>query len=167
MARSFKDKDRDTLLVARRRAMGGLAFFRHMLDGQMPQAPMTRLLKMRLLEVGEGRVVFGAKPSRAHYNGMGVVHGGFAATLLDSALGCAINTMAPPGKIYTTLELKINFIRPALPSLFTAEAWLIHLGSRTAVGEAEIMNEEGKLIAKCLSSLVIIPDEPAPAGSGD
>ena len=101
-------KQPDSALVERRRAMGGLAFFKHMLEGQMPQAPMTKLLKMRLLEVEEGRVVFGARPSRAHYNGMGVVHGGFAATLLDSALGCAINSMAPPegritgpdGKLY-------------------------------------------------------------------
>src|SRR5262249_48361524 len=111
-AKNLKPKSGDADFVERRRAMGGLAFFRHMLEGQMPQAPMTKLLTMRLLEVDEGRVVFGARPTRDHYNGMGVVHGGLAATLLDSALGCAINSMAPPGKIYTTLELKINYTRP-------------------------------------------------------
>src|SRR5262249_10426249 len=110
MARA-KKRRADADFVERRRAMGGLAFFRHMLDGQMPQAPMTKLLNLRMLEVDEGRVVFGARPTREHYNGMGVVHGGFAATLLDSALGCAINSMAPPGENYTTLELHIKYTR--------------------------------------------------------
>ena len=101
-------------------------------------------------------------------DGRGIVPGGILTTLADSCIAHATQAaLLGENRHSTTLELKINFIRPALPSLFTAEAWLIHLGSRTAVGEAEIMNEEGKLIAKCLSSLVIIPDEPAPAGSGD
>src|SRR5689334_3779271 len=132
-----KKKNADADVVERRRAMGGLAFFRHMLEGQMPQAPMTKLLNLRLLEVDEGRVVFGARPSREHYNGMGVVHGGFAATLLDSALGCAINSMAPPGKIYTTLELKINYTRPLTVEArdVRSEAHVIHLGSDTATAE--------------------------------
>src|SRR5215470_6428528 len=132
MARVNK-KSRDADFVERRRAMGGLAFFR-----QMPQAPMTKRLNMRLLEVDEGRVVFGAKPTRDHYNGMGVVHGGFAATLLDSALGSAINSMAPPGKIYTTLELKINYTRPLTEEVgdIRCEGRVVHLGSRTATAEA-------------------------------
>ena len=151
-------KKPDSTLVARRREMGGLAFFKHMLDGQMPQAPMTKLLKMRLLEVEEGRVVFGARPSRAHYNGMGVVHGGLAATLLDSALGCAINSMAPPGKIFTTIELKINYTRPLTEEVgpIRCEACVIHLGSRTATAEGRIVDGRGKLYAHGTTTCIVI-----------
>jgi len=149
---------RDADFVDRRRAMGGLAFFRHMLEGQMPQAPMTKLLNLRLLEVDEGRVVFGARPSRAHYNGMGVVHGGLAATLLDSALGCAINSMAPPGKIYTTLELKINYTRPLTEEVgdIRCEARVIHLGSRTATAEGRIVDADGKLYAHGTTTCIVV-----------
>src|ERR1051326_1789519 len=153
-----KTPSADATLVERRRAMGGLAFFKHMLEGQMPQAPMTKLLKMKLLEVEEGRVVFGARPSRAHYNGMGVVHGGFAATLLDSALGCSINSMAPPGKIYTTLELKINYTRPLTEEAgdVRCEAHVIHLGSRTATAEGRIVDAQGKLYAHGSTTCIVV-----------
>jgi len=156
MARAKKNLDAD--FVQRRRAMGGLAFFRHMLEGQMPQAPMTKLLNMRLLEVDEGRVVFGARPTRDHYNGMGVVHGGLAATLLDSALGCAINSMAPPGKIYTTLELKINYTRPLTEEVgdVRCEARVIHLGSRTATAEGRIVDADGKLYAHGSTTCIVV-----------
>jgi uncharacterized protein (TIGR00369 family) len=151
-------KNRDSAFVERRRAMGGLAFFRHMLAGQMPQAPMTKLLNMRLLEVDEGRVVFGAVPSREHYNGMGVVHGGLAATLLDSALGCAINSMAPPGKIFTTLELKINYTRPLTEEVgpVRCEAHVVHLGSRTATAEGRIVDAKGKLYAHGTTTCIAV-----------
>jgi len=149
---------RDAAFIARRRAMGGLAFFRRMLAGQMPQAPLTKLLKMRLLEVDEGRVVFGARPSRGHYNGMGAVHGGLAATLLDSALGCAINSMAPPGKIFTTLELKINYTRPLTREVgpVRCEARVIHMGSRTATAEGRVVDAHGKLYAHGTTTCIVI-----------
>jgi uncharacterized protein (TIGR00369 family) len=160
MARAPKKEQtaRDSAFVERRRAMGGLAFFRHMLEGQMPQAPMTKLLNMRLLEVDEGRVVFGARPTRDHYNGMGVVHGGLAATLLDSALGCAINSMAPPGKIFTTLELKINYTRPLTEEVgdVRCEARVIHLGSRTATAEGRIVDADGKLYAHGTTTCIVV-----------
>jgi uncharacterized protein (TIGR00369 family) len=156
MAGAKKKSDAD--FVERRRAMGGLAFFRHMLEGQMPQAPMTKLLNLRLLEVDEGRVVFGARPTREHYNGMGVVHGGFAATLLDSALGCAINSMAPAGKIYTTLELKINYTRPLTEEVgdIRCEARVIHLGSRTATAEGRIVDADGTLYAHGSTTCIVV-----------
>jgi uncharacterized protein (TIGR00369 family) len=120
-----------------------------MLKGEMPQAPMTALLKLRLLEVDEGRVVFGAVPTRAFYNGMGVVHGGLAATLLDSALGCAINTMAPRGRVFTTLELKVNFTRPLTQEVgpVRCEARVVHVGIRTATAEGRVVDLHGKLYA--------------------
>jgi uncharacterized protein (TIGR00369 family) len=160
MARTPKKEKtaRDSAFVKRRREMGGLAFFRHMLEGQMPQAPMTKLLNLRLLEVEEGRVVFGARPTRDHYNGMGVVHGGLAATLLDSALGCAINSMAPPGKIFTTLELKINYTRPLTEEVgdIRCEARVIHLGSRTATAEGRIVDADGKLYAHGTTTCIVV-----------
>jgi len=160
MARAQKKtkQNLDTAFVDQRRAMGGLAFFKRMLAGQMPQAPMTKLLNMRLLEVDEGRVVFGAVPGRSHYNGMGLVHGGFAATLLDSALGCAINSMAPAGKIFTTLELKINYTRPLTEEAgpVRCEAHVVHLGSRTATAEGRVVDAKGRLYAHGTTTCIVV-----------
>jgi len=157
-------KPRSSTLMARRRAMGGLKFFRRMLAGEMPQAPLTAMLNMRLLEVEEGRVVFGATPTRAVYNGMGVAHGGFAATMLDSALGCAINTMAPPGKVFTTLELKINYTRPLTEDVgpVRCEARVLHVGSRTATAEGRLIDRHGKLYAHGTTTCIVVePTRPA------
>ncbi len=152
-----KRTPRTAALIKRRRSMGGLEFFRQMLAGTLPRAPMTTLLNLRLLEVGKGRVVFGAVPTRAHYNGMGVVHGGLAATLLDSALGCAVNTMAPPGKIFTTLELKINFTRPLTREVgpVRCEARIIHVGNRIATAEGRVVDTRGKLYAHGTTTCIL------------
>jgi uncharacterized protein (TIGR00369 family) len=138
--------------------MGGLEFFRQMLAGTQPRAPMTTLLNLRLLEVVKGRVVFGAVPTRSHYNGMGIVHGGLAATLLDSALGCAVNTMAPPGKTFTTLELKINFTRPLTLEVgpIRCEASVIHVGSRVATAEGRVVDARGKLYAHGTTTCILV-----------
>jgi uncharacterized protein (TIGR00369 family) len=119
---------------------------------------MASLLNFKLLEVDEGRVVFGAVPSRAYYNGLGVVHGGLAATLLDSALGCAINTMAPPGKVFTTLELKINYTRPLTREVgpVRCEARVIHLGSRVATAEGRVVDKRGKLYAHGTTTCIVV-----------
>ena len=101
-------------------SMSGLEFFRRMLAGEMPPPPMLDLLGIRLAEVEEGRVVFTANCEERFYNGTGVAHGGFAATLLDTALGCAINSAMPAGRRFTTLELKVNLTRP-----ITKEAGLL------------------------------------------
>jgi uncharacterized protein (TIGR00369 family) len=139
-------------------AGGGLAYFRRLLADGGPRAPMASLLNFRLLEVDEGRVVFGAVPARAHYNGLGVVHGGLAATLLDSALGCAINTMAPPGRVFTTLELKINFTRPLTRDVgpVRCEARVIHLGSRVATAEGRLVDSGGKLYAHGTTTCIVV-----------
>src|SRR3954463_2169288 len=95
-----------------RQHLSGLDFVRQMMTGTLPPPPMVQLLGMRLVHVEEGFVAFAAVPAEAFYNGLGVAHGGFAATMLDSALGCSINTMLPAGRVMTTLELKINYTRP-------------------------------------------------------
>jgi uncharacterized protein (TIGR00369 family) len=135
----------------------GLAFFRKMMTGKVPRAPMTALLNLRLLEADRGRVVFGAVPSRAHYNGMGIVHGGLAAALLDSALGCAINTMTQAGQIFTTLEMKINFTRPLTREVgpLRCEATVVHMGSRVATAEGRVVDRRGKLYAHGTATCIL------------
>ena len=139
-------------------SMSGLEYFRRALAKGAPRTPMASLLNLRLLEVDEGRVVFGAVPSRAHYNGLGVVHGGLAATLLDSALGCAINTMAPPGQIFTTLELTINFTRPLTQQVgpVRCEARVVHMGRRVATAEGRVVDTHGKLYAHGTTTCIVV-----------
>jgi uncharacterized protein (TIGR00369 family) len=106
-------------------------------------------LNFGLVELDEGRAVFSVEPAEYHYNPIGVVHGGLAATLLDSALGCAVHTALPAGAGYTTLEIKVNFVRAmtAETGLVRCEAKLIHLGGRTATAEGRIVDKDGKLYA--------------------
>src|SRR5260221_13935749 len=94
------------------RTMSGLDYLKAMQEGTIPPPPIAVLMNMRIAEVSEGRVVFAAEPEEYHYNPIGTVHGGLAATLLDSALGCAIHSTLPAGTAYTTLQLNINYLRP-------------------------------------------------------
>ncbi len=122
--------------------------------------PYFGLLGLRLVDIEPGYCKLELPFKRDISHGVGVVQGGILTTLADSCIAhAAVAALVGENRHTATIELKINFIRPATESLFTAEAWLIHLGSRTAVGEAEIVNSEGKLIAKCLSSVMIMPGE--------
>src|SRR5689334_21989592 len=105
-----------------------------MMAGEIAPPPMVTLLGLRLVEAEPGRVVFAGEASEAFYNGLGVAHGGYAATMLDSALGCAINAMMPGGRMFTTLELKINYTRPLTRQVgeLRCEARVVHVGKRTA-----------------------------------
>jgi uncharacterized protein (TIGR00369 family) len=121
---------------------------------------MVALLGLRLVEAEAGRVVFAGTATDAFYNGWGVAHGGFAATLLDSALGCAINTMMPPGRTFTTLELQINYTRPITREAgeLRCEARVIHLGSRVATSDGRIVDAAGKLYAHGTTTCVAIEE---------
>lgn len=145
-----------------RRTMGGLEFFRKMMAGELPPPPMVRLLGFRLTEVEEGRVVFTAEATEAIYNGMGVAHGGFAATLLDSALGCAINSTMPAGRVFTTLELKVNLTRPLRREVgpLRCEAKIIHVGSRVATAEGRIVDAAGKVYAHGTTTCILVEQAP-------
>jgi uncharacterized protein (TIGR00369 family) len=127
----------------------GVEYFRKMADGRIPRTPMGALIGLELLEVEEGHVVFGVTPKREHHNTMGFAHGGLVATLLDSALGCAVNTLSPPGKVFTTLELKVNYIRPVTDSVgpLRCEARALHVGNRVGTAEARVIDRRGKLYA--------------------
>jgi uncharacterized protein (TIGR00369 family) len=143
---------------ADRTRVSGIDYFRRIQSGELPRAAMLELLGMRLLEVDDGRVVFGVTPSEQHYNAMGIAHGGLAATLLDSALGCAINTLAPAGKVFTTLELKVNFTRPIRVESgpLRCEARVVHMGTRTATSEGRVVDARGKIYAHGTTTCIVV-----------
>lgn len=132
-----------------RRALSGLEYMRQLMTGEREPSGMAQLMNMRLVEVEEGRAVFAVEPDERHYNGLGIAHGGLAATLLDSALGCAINTVMPAGRIFTTLEMKINYVRPMQRETgeVRCEAEVLHAGGRVATAEGRITDASGKLYA--------------------
>ena len=129
--------------------MTGLEYMRQVMTGEMPPSGMGQLMHFKLVEVSEGRAVFTIQPDERHYNGLGIAHGGLAATLLDSATGCAINTMMSAGRIFTTLEMKINYVRPMTRETgeVRCEANVIHVGGRIATAEGRIVDGNGKLFA--------------------
>jgi len=141
-----------------RQGLRGLEYFKRMIAGEFPPPPMLALLGISLVEAEEGRVVFAGTVEEPHYNGMGVAHGGYAATLLDSALGCCINTLMPPGKRFTTLELKVNLTRPLTKEvgLLRCEAKVVHIGSRTATSEGRIVDAKGKLYAHGTTTCIVV-----------
>lgn len=129
------------------------------LESGRPLAPMLQTVGAKLTEVTEGRAVFTSTPSEYHYNPAGVVHGGMAATLLDSAMGIAVLSSLPAGMIFTTLELKVNFLRAMTTATgeVRAEGNVVHLGRTTAVVEARLTDATGKLLATASSTCLIMP----------
>jgi uncharacterized protein (TIGR00369 family) len=140
------------------RGMSGFEFLQKIVSGELPRPPIAALLDFQIIELQEGRAVFAVNPAEYHYNPIGVVHGGLAATLLDSAMGCAIHSMLPAGTGYTTLELKVNFIRAmtAETGRVRGEGKLIHLGGRTATAEGRVIDESGKLYAHATTTCLIL-----------
>jgi uncharacterized protein (TIGR00369 family) len=136
-----------------------LDILRATLESGRPLAPMLQTVGAQLTEVTEGRAVFTSMPSAYHYNPAGVVHGGMAATLLDSAMGIAVLSSLPAGMIFTTLELKVNFLRAMTTTTgeVRAEGNVVHLGRTTAVVEARLTDATGKLLATASSTCLIMP----------
>ncbi|WP_418320030.1 PaaI family thioesterase [Piscinibacter sakaiensis] len=139
----------------------GLQVMTAMLEGAIPYPAMAETLDFQLIEVGPGRAVFQGRPMLKHYNPLGSVHGGWFATLLDSAVGCAVHTSLPAGKSYTTAELKINITRPltiAVP-LVRAFGEVIHLGRRMATAHARMEGPDGRLYAHASTTCFIFDNE--------
>jgi uncharacterized protein (TIGR00369 family) len=138
-------------VATREQAAGksGLEMFQAMIAGELPAPPISQTLDFILVEAEAGRVVFQGRPGYAHYNPMGIVHGGWFATLLDSALGCAVASILPAGKAYTTAELKVNIVRPLTDKVpfVRAEGRIIHGGGRMATADARLTGSDGKLYA--------------------
>jgi len=154
------------MTVSQRLTMNGLEFFQKMLAGEYQPPPMLQLLGVKLVEVEYGRVVFTATVEDRFYNGTGVAHGGFAATLMYTALGCAINTTTPPGRRFTTLELKVNLTRGLTvdAGVVRCEGKVIHVGRSTAVSEARIVDANGTLYAHGTTTCIAIEAERIPTG---
>jgi uncharacterized protein (TIGR00369 family) len=137
--------------------LSGLEYMRRVMTGEVPHSGMRELMNFKLVEVSEGRAVFAVQPDERHNNGLGIAHGGLAATLLDSATGCAINTMMPAGRIFTTLEMKINYVRPLTREIgeVRCEANVIHVGGRIATAEGRIVDSNGKLYAHGTATCIL------------
>ena len=139
------------------RGLSGFEYLRKIVAGELPRPPIAVLMNFNITELSEGRAVFTVEPAEYHYNPIGVVHGGLAATLLDSAMGCAVHSTLPAGVGYTTLEIKVNYIRPmtAETGRVRCEAKVIHVGGRTATAAGRIVDERGKLYAHGTTTCII------------
>ncbi|MBP0438956.1 PaaI family thioesterase [Tianweitania sediminis] len=140
-------------------SISGLEFLQRIIQGDYPVPPIGRHLGFGLSEVAEGRAVFRGMPSAAYLNPLGVVHGGWAATLLDSALGCAVHTLLQAGEGYSTVEFKVNLTRPITANTgeVVAEGRVLHKGRTTAVSEASLKDSTGKLLAIGTETCSIFP----------
>jgi len=139
------------------RELSGLEYLQKIVAGELPRPPIGALMNFQIAELSEGRAVFTVEPAEYHYNPIGVVHGGLAATLLDSAMGCAVHSTLPAGVGYTTLEIKVNYLRAMTSEtgLVRCEAQVIHVGGRTATAEGRVIDESGKLYAHATTTCMI------------
>ena len=140
------------------RRMPGIDFLRAIRDGRLPAPPIARLLGFELVEVEPGHAVFELVPGEHHYNPIGAVHGGLAMTLLDSAMGCAVQTQLPAGGGYTTLEAKTNLVRPITSATgrLRAIGKLVHAGKRVATAEGRLEDAQGKLYAHAVTTCLVL-----------
>jgi uncharacterized protein (TIGR00369 family) len=147
-------------LAAAGRSMAGIDFLRAMRDGHLPAPPIAKLLGFTIATVEPGRVVFEVTPGEQHYNPIGVVHGGLAMTILDSAMGCCVQSRMPAGGGYTTLEAKTNLVRAITDKTgkLRAIGTLIHLGKRVATAEGRLEDGTGKLYAHATTTCIVLND---------
>ncbi len=135
----------------------GLAMMQAMLAGTLPYAEIAQTLDFILIGVAPGQAVFQGTPLQRHLNPMGTVHGGWFATLLDSALGCAIHTVMPPGRGYTTAELGVNLVKAITPKVqrVRATGTVIHAGRQLATAEARLVGPDGTLYAHATTTCLV------------
>jgi len=153
--------DHDPVEAARNLAqLDGLTAMRAMIAGEIPPPPIALLLGFDLVEVQEGRVVFAAEPGDQHYNPIGMVHGGLAATLIDSATGCAVHTTLPAGTAYTTTDVQVRFVRPITRDTGRIECVgeVVHGGRTLATAEARVTAGD-RLLAHGTASVLILPSD--------
>ena len=139
--------------------MSGLEFLRRIVDGRLPRPPITETLGFDLAEVSPGFALFTMTPQFRHYNPIGTVHGGVAATLLDSCMSCAVQTTIEAGLGYTTLEIKVNMVRPITEKTgpIRAEGRSLHTGRRSATAEGKILDASGTLLAHGTTTCIVFP----------
>ncbi|HKD25205.1 MAG TPA: PaaI family thioesterase [Xanthobacteraceae bacterium] len=137
--------------------MSGLDVLQRIADGRLPAPPIAVLLGFRPVEIENGRAVFAATPDARLYNPIGSVHGGYAATLLDTCMACAVHSTLKAGQGYTTVELKVNFVRPlsADTGEVRAEGKIIHLGRQIATAEGRLTDARGRLLAHATTTCLV------------
>ena len=147
------------------RRMSGIKYLQSIVQGDAPAPPFARLLGFELESVEDGKVTFALEPAERHYNPFGVMHGGVAAALFDSALGCAIQTRLQASRIAPTMQLHINYIRPVMIATgkIRCTGHVIHLGNRSATAEGRLVDMHGKLYAHATGTFVISELKELPA----
>ena len=137
--------------------MEGLEYLQAIKNGTLPPPPISQLLGYTIVEIDVGRAVFELDPAEYHYNPIGMVHGGVASTILDSAMACSIHTTLPAGKVYTTLEFKVNFVRPITDKTGRVRcvAEIIHVGQRVGTAQAKILDSQDRLYAHATTTCMI------------
>lgn len=145
--------------VEQARGLDGIDLMKGILEGRLPAPPIAKAIGFDMEEVEPGRVVFAYDPIAEHYNPLGSIHGGIAATLLDSVMGCSVHTMLKAGTGYTTVEIKINYVRAMTPKTgrARAEGKVINLGQRIATAEGRLVDPSGKLLAHGTTTCLIFP----------
>jgi uncharacterized protein (TIGR00369 family) len=139
--------------------MAGLDYVRAIQAGELPPPPIAVVMNYSIAEVEEGRIVFEGEPGEEHYNPIGVVHGGYASTILDSALGAAVHTTLPAGIGYTSQTLEVKYLRPITrdTGVVRCEAHVVHRGRKSATSEAKLIAaDSGKLLATGTGTCLIL-----------
>jgi uncharacterized protein (TIGR00369 family) len=141
----------------------GLDLMEAMIRGELPYPPIAKTLDFGLLEVEAGRALFQGTPRHEHLNPMGGIHGGWFATLLDSALGCAVHTLMPAGRGYTTAELGVNLVKGLTPRVtrVRAEGRVVHAGRQLATAEARLYGPDGTLYAHATTTCLVFEQRAA------
>jgi uncharacterized protein (TIGR00369 family) len=135
----------------------GLEVMQAMMDGKIPYAAIARTLNFTVVEISTGVAIFQGEPLAEHLNPLGTIHGGWAATMLDSALGCSVHTMMPPGRGYTTAELGVNYVKALTPKVQRVRAIgkVIHCGRQLATAEARLVGPDGTLYAHATTTCLV------------
>jgi uncharacterized protein (TIGR00369 family) len=138
-------------------SMAGIDYFRAMIDGVLPGPPIAGLMEFAMTEAEPGRVVFTCRPDESAYNPIGAVHGGLVCTLLDSVAGCALHSTLPKGKGYTSVEIKVSYLKAVRLSsgLLTATGTVVKSGSRVGFTEGVVTDESGAVVATATSTLLV------------
>jgi uncharacterized protein (TIGR00369 family) len=137
--------------------MAGLDFLNAMISGEMPAPPIMQLMNIKMISAEPGKIIMHLPIGEYHYNPIGSIHGGVAATILDSVMGCAVHSTLPAGRVYSTLEIKISYLRPMSLALgaVTAEGWVVNAGRKAAFAEAKIIDAAGKIYATGSSTCAV------------
>jgi uncharacterized protein (TIGR00369 family) len=144
-------------LAAAGQTMNGRDFLEAMLQGELPLPPICHLVDFTIDRVADGLVAIALRPQESQYNPIGSVHGGIVATVLDSVMGCTVHTRLPIGRAYTTLEIKVNYLRGVTreTGLMNAVGRVIHLGRQTAVAEASLLDASERVYAQASTTCLI------------